>query len=106
MNWSELWAFCRLELQLSEAEFWRSPYSRLAALIQVWRARLERDDFRAGVLIATVEGLAGAEAPDVWKYFPQHKPKAKEAAAASTHAERIRQNFQRLIAAQQGLTSG
>ena len=73
MTWVEYWAFCRLELGMSQVEYQQlAPRNILALAVRRGQQRDEKD-YRSGVMICNL--LApyvekGKQGPQPWTFFP------------------------------------
>lgn len=71
MAW--LWAECGIP----EAVFWTMTPAKVNAVAQARKERTKREDYRAGIITATVRAALGAKNVDVFDDFPEHKTKRK-----------------------------
>jgi hypothetical protein len=62
VSWDDLWATGRVGLHLTEEGFWRTTPREFDALVQRRTEEREADDYRAGVLAATIMASVGVEA--------------------------------------------
>jgi hypothetical protein len=71
MAW--LWAECGI----SESTFWTMTPAKVSAVVQARKERTKREDYRAGIVTATIRAALGVKNPDVFDDFPEHKAKRK-----------------------------
>jgi len=73
----------RVELGLSEAEFWRTTPAKFWAMIDQANSKVKRADYRTGVLTKIIREVVGAKNAKVFDYFPIHQ---KDTPKASSNA--------------------
>lgn len=94
----QLLSFAKIELGISGAEFWKSTPAQFFTLIKVCNEKQERENYRFGVVRSIIGMTMGGEKTfDPWWGFKkvEEKPMFK-----TDTPEQARQNFQRLIMAQ------
>lgn len=66
-------AYLCVECGLTEKEFWALTPGKLSAIVQARKDRTKREDYRAGIITATVRAALGAKHVDVFDDFPEYK---------------------------------
>lgn len=72
-------AWMRVECGVGEEEFWKMTPAKISALIDARKAQIKREDYRAGIITATIRAALGAKNVDVFDDFPEYKVKKKKA---------------------------
>lgn len=80
-------AFAQIELGLTTDQFWRLTPARFWALRTAKTEQIKREDYRAGIVTATIRRALGSKTAEPFDDFPQHKKrrsldKVKDARAA------------------------
>jgi hypothetical protein len=98
----EWWAFCRYDLGLSEQESANLRWAEFQALETRWAERQKRDDYRAGIVAATLANIylkRGAAPFGPGDFFPS----LKEPEPELTEEQQI-ESFKALMAGWPGAT--
>lgn len=82
----------RVECGVAEEEFWKMTPAKISALISARKAQIKREDYRAGIITATIRSALGAKNVDVFDDFPEYKVKRRK-----TNASQLRGFFKALV---------
>ena len=63
----------RVECGVSEREFWRMSPAKISALVTARKAQIKREDYRAGIVTATIRAALGSKNVDCFDDFPEWK---------------------------------
>ena len=66
--------------------------AKVSALVEARKARIKREDYRAGIITATIRSALGAKNVDVFDDFPEYQKKRKRAAGSN-----LKNYFQTII---------
>lgn len=66
--------------------------AKISALINARKAQIKREDYRAGIITATIRSALGAKNVDVFDDFPEYKVKRKK-----TNSSQLRGFFRALV---------
>ncbi|CAB4220358.1 hypothetical protein UFOVP1625_17 [uncultured Caudovirales phage] len=69
MAW--LWVECGI----AESVFWKMTPAKVSAVVTARKERIKREDYRAGIITATIRSALGAKNVDVFDDFPEYKTK-------------------------------
>lgn len=85
-------AYARITLRIAEEEFWSLTPAKFRAYQKEERANGKLQDYRFGILQATLRAVNGDKKAKVWDMFPQHKEEEKNKTSFAD-------NFRKLIKA-------
>lgn len=74
-----------VECGIGEEEFWELTPAKVSALVSARKEKIKREDYRAGIVTATIRAALGAKNLDCFDDFPewkQQKPKKSSNLAA------------------------
>lgn len=91
-------SFARVDLGLTEAEFWALTPAKFFSLAERVSARETMQDFRAGALVWVVRKIAGDKQARIEDFFPSLKAIKKNRAQS---VQELKSQLNSLIASQQ-----
>lgn len=66
-------AWLRVECAVTEAEFWDSTPAKVSALVSARKDQMRREDYRSGIVTATIRAALGGKNIDCFDDFPEWK---------------------------------
>lgn len=60
------------ECGISHEQFWRLTPGKVSALVQARKERIKREDYRAGIITATIRAALGSKNAKVFDDFPEY----------------------------------
>ena len=66
-------AWMRVECGIREREFWGLTPAKVSAIVTARKEQMKREDYRAGIITATIRAALGGKNVDCFDDFPEWK---------------------------------